>query len=356
MSPPQPEFPSPQARDVLISVNPRAGRKGRQRLVGTVATALADQGFRVQILSDLEAVTSLAAELLEKEQLRAVLGAGGDGTMSVLANRLPAQTPLAPLPVGTENLLAKYLQMRDLDQVVQAIAGGAIAHLDAGRLRTAVNSTDPDGPRMEQIFLLMVSCGFDAEVIHRLHSNRAGNITQLSYGKPILHAIRTYEYPELRLYWDPEAAADDLTQSTSSPLTARWAFAFNLPCYAWGLKFTPNASGVDGCFDLCTLQNGSLWQAAKYLLAVLRQRISGLKDCTMTRLKRFRIEADRPVPVQADGEPMGFLPMEVDLLPRRLKLVVPEAWALQAGFGPAAAAGTNGQPSEPDRRMPLSTE
>ncbi len=332
MQPPCLQYIPAEAKAVLISVNPSAGRPGRQALVATAVELLTAQGLKVQVFSNLDETSALASELQARGELRAVVGAGGDGTISLLANRMPPEIPLAVLPIGTENLFAKYLQLKDLEQVVSALVRGAVVQLDVGRLRSAVHPSRPDSPTMERIFLLMVSCGFDAEVIHRLHSRRAGNITQLSYAKPILNTIRTYEYPELRLYWDEPTEPDALAAQLSSPLRARWAFAFNLPCYAWGLKFTPSASGTDGCLDLCTLRRGSLWQAVKYLFAVLRQRIGGQKDCTMTRLRKFRVEADLPTPVQADGDPVGYLPLEVDVIPGRLRMVAPESWAKEHGF------------------------
>lgn len=338
MKPPSLQYIPATAQRVLVSVNPTAGRRGRQALVATAVEMLTAQGLQVQVFSNLEETSALASELHARGELRAVMGAGGDGTMSVLANRMPPEIPLAVLPIGTENLLAKYLQMKDLEQVVPALVRGAVVQLDVGRLRSAVHPSRPDSPIMERIFLLMVSAGFDAQVIHRLHSDRQGNITQLSYGKPILNTIRTYEYPELRLYWDPLSEPDARAAELSSPLSARWAFAFNLPCYAWGLKFTPSASGTDGCLDLCTLKRGSLWQAVKYLFAVLRQRIGGQKDCTMTRLRQFRMEADSPTPVQADGDPVGYLPLEVDVVPGRLRIVAPEGWAREHGFAASASS------------------
>ncbi len=337
------QFVPATADQILISVNPRAGRRGRGHRAQQVAQALTDRGWQVQVISPLDEIAETAARLHEQGRLRAVVGAGGDGTMHVLANTLPAEIPLAPLPLGTENLLAKYLWMNDLPAVIEALHEGALTHLDAGHLRCEASPHTSSSVPLERVFLLMVSCGFDAKVIHRLHDSRQGNITHLAYVKPILHAIRTYDYPELRLYWDLEeaggvpaslaplaqpGAASRMRSLRQQPqLVSRWAFAFNLPCYAWGLKFTPQASGTDGCLDVCLLQRGSLWQAFRYLFAVLRQRLQGMPDVAFQRLSRFRVEADTPVPVQVDGEPSGFLPMDIGVLPGRLRLIVPRRWA-----------------------------
>src|SRR4029450_10193597 len=109
----------------------------------------------------------LAAQKIAARKLRAVVAAGGDGTVSLIANRTPPGTPLAILPLGTENLLARYLEVAaDPQQLARLIAGGWCISLDAAQA----------GPR---IFTLMAGCGFDAEVVRRLHRHRTGNIHHL---------------------------------------------------------------------------------------------------------------------------------------------------------------------------------
>ena len=48
-----------------------------------------------------------------------------------------------------------------------------------------------------------------------------------------------------------------------------------------------------------------------------------LADCTTRRVRRLRITADAQVPYQLDGDPGGLLPLDVQVLPGRLTLVVP---------------------------------
>src|SRR5207249_3430853 len=97
-------------------------------------------------------------------------------------------------------------------------------------------------------------------------------------------------------------------------------------CYARGLPFAPRACGTDGRLDLCTFGRGSFFSGMRYLMAVLRGRHDRLADCTLRQVTGLRVEADEPVPFQLDGDFGGYLPLDMEILPRRLTLVVPEAW------------------------------
>jgi diacylglycerol kinase family enzyme len=48
-----------------------------------------------------------------------------------------------------------------------------------------------------------------------------------------------------------------------------------------------------------------------------------MRDCVTARATQIIIEADEPVPYQLDGDPGGMLPLAIDVLPRRMTLVVP---------------------------------
>ena len=305
-----------EADAVLIAANPKAGPRSGEIAIAALASWLGNRDFRVEVITDLNVVAQRAATEQTAGKLRSVVAAGGDGTIAELANRLPSCTPMTVLPLGTENLLAKYLGIvRKPETVAETIATGATVRLDAARAG-------------DRVFLLMAGVGFDAEVVRRLHASRRGHIRHTSYLKPILQSIRSYGYPELRLYCrtdGPDGGAEDLVR-------ARWAFLTNLPRYAVRLKFAPNALGTDGLLDLCTFRRGSWWHGLRYLAHVIVTRHTCLNDCSAKRVKHIRIESDEPVPYQLDGDPGGYLPVEINVLPQYLRLVVPEAWARANGF------------------------
>ena len=143
----------------------------------------------MQTVTDLDEITRVVADLHSRGQLRTLVAAGGDGTAAELVNRTPPGVPLAILPLGTENLLAKYLRLTAApQQLCSAIVAGQTVELDAGRANG-------------RLFLLMASCGFDAEVVRRVHAQRVGHLNRWTYAKPILQSIRSYEYPPIRIYW-----------------------------------------------------------------------------------------------------------------------------------------------------------
>jgi diacylglycerol kinase (ATP) len=292
------------AKSVVISINPSSGSTDRRQVVEELAAELKHQGFDVHSLTDIEAVKSVVAKLAGQSQLRAVVAAGGDGTVSLLANSLPPQTPIAILPLGTENLLAKYIGLTaDPKSIAEMIAHGSTVKLDSGRANG-------------QLFLVMASCGFDADVVHRVHSQRTGHIQHSSYIKPIVSAISTYRYPKIRIRPDGQ----------ENPIIGKWAFVFNVPRYAMNLPIVSDADPRDAQLDLCTFRGGNLIRGLFYLFAILLRQHRGWKVSHFQRFQRVTIEADDRVPYQLDGDPGGVLPLTIEVIPEFLKVLVPQDW------------------------------
>jgi diacylglycerol kinase family enzyme len=305
----------PADRDrVLISVNPKAGRRSAEKRVDHLERLLREHGFGVEIFTDLTEVAAQADRLHRMGVLRALIGVGGDGTAAELVNRTQQGVPVTLLATGTANLLSRYLGLgRDAGSLVETIGEGRLVRLDAG---TAGN----------RLFLVNLGCGFDAEVVDRVHSHRqqsqrGGHIGYLSYVKPILHTIRRYDYPRIRVEF---CEGRGTTPEKAETVVVRWVFALNLPSYGWGLRLAPDAVPTDGRLDVCTFRRGSLWNGLRYAAAAqfggLHRHLS---DCDLCRARRFRIESDEPVACQMDGDPGGMLPLDVECLPGRLTMVVP---------------------------------
>ena len=133
----------------------------------------------------------------------------------------------------------------------------------------------------------------------------------------------------------------ELADGTQVPVDghkARWVFVVNLPDYAGGLRLAPDAVGTDGMLDVCTFGQGSLWHGLKYLGFVAIGQHKVLADCTTARVRRVRIESTEEVRYQLDGDPGGFLPLEIEVLPERMTLVAPYSRLLALGLKGASQA------------------
>ncbi len=298
---------SPQ--QILIAANPKSGAVSRQALLDGLRDSLINDGFAVDVCTSLDQVECLAAELHNAKRLRAVVSAGGDGTAAALANRITAEIPLLIFPLGTENLLAKHLGLSNDIAAARE------------RMRTSRTIALDVGLANDKMFLVMASCGFDAAVVEDMHANRKGHINRWSYAKPIFRTLRRYRFPLAHLI-----ESDALAQ-TSQEQQVAWTFIFNLPRYAANLQFCPQADPLDGKLDVCTFRQPGIFKGFDYLSRLwlgTHQRMIGFSHSVATRitLQSSDEAAAALIPYQLDGDPGGVLPLEIRVLPGRLKVIV----------------------------------
>jgi diacylglycerol kinase family enzyme len=293
----------------VVFVNVKAGARPAMPRVKRLAELLVERGFHAEVLSDFDAAADRANRAYQAGTLRALVAAGGDGTVAALVNRTLAGVPITVLPSGTENLLARHFHLgRRPESCCRTIAAGRARGFDAGSASG-------------KLFLLMAGCGFDADIVARVHRQRTGHIDRTNYFKPIFETIRNYQYPELRVEW--LQPGDGSAGSETAVTSARWLFAFNLPRYAVGLRVIPDADADDGLLDVCTFRHGGLLHGLWYAGAVLLRQQEHLADYQRRRACRLRVSSAAEVPYQLDGDPGGVLPVEIEVLPGRLTLLTP---------------------------------
>lgn len=287
-------------RLVAIQRNPTSGSgRGREQLLALIRE-LKTLGFQPRLFSNRDRMDEWMANPSRTSRLHCIVAAGGDGTVGSVVNRFPGH-PVTILPLGTENLLAKFLKI--------PLSGAGLAHVIAANNRCQFDT----GIVGDSRFTLMASAGFDAEVVHLTDSRRTGPISKWNYLQPILLSLRKYKYPRLQVF------ADDAAE----PIEGVLVVAVNIPGYAFGLKVADGASGSDGLLDLRIFQRGSAFQMLRYGLKVATGSHERLDDVKCIRAKRVRIESDSVAPVQIDGDPAGFTPLHLSIDPGSLTMLIP---------------------------------
>ena len=288
---------------IAIARNPTSGSGAGRRELLHLISRLRERGYLVRMYKSREKLRDELDCPERRENLKCLIGAGGDGTIAGLINAYPG-LPVAILPMGTENLFAKHIGItRSGKRLADVVIDGNVEEFDLGEV---------NGRK----FFLMVSAGFDADVVHRLDAIRTGNISKASYLQPIWNSWRKYRYPELRVTVDE---GDEV-------YCGSLALISNLPCYAMQLPFAKTAHPDDGLLDLRLFRKGSRISTISYLASVATGQHEKRDDVLCLRGRHFRLESDRPIPLQADGDPSGTTPATIEISTSRALFVVPKTY------------------------------
>lgn len=300
------------ARYVQIIVNPVSGRSGSRRLVSGLCSRLAALGWgaRVGYTCGRGDASRLAAQT-SRDECRAIVVVGGDGTVREAAEgATKSGMPILVLPTGTENLLAKYFNMRcDVVQVCNTLEVGSEVQIDVAEVTAGQ-------PPIHRQFLLMAGMGFDADVVRRLSALRKGHITHGDYFWPIWRSFWTYRHPRVRVETEDGVIFHG----------PGMVFVGNIPRYAIGLQICRDATPKDGRLDVCIFECQSraelLWHAVKTLL----RRHIGSQKVIYRRASRIQVSADERVDVQLDGDLTDPLPAEFAITSRKSVFLVSPDW------------------------------
>ena len=294
-------------RRIGLVVNPTSGKGSGRVLGGQTRALLRSAGHQVVNLSG-----ESAAEALERchgavaSGLDTLVVVGGDGMVHLGANAVAGTTTaLAVVPAGTGNDNARSLGLPVLD------ARAAAAIIDTGHRRAidAAREVRPGEP--DRWFVGVLCGGFDAVV-----NERANRWTwprgRMRYNLAIARELPVFRPLPYQLELDGEVWA------TEAMLVA----VGNGPAYGGGMKITPDASYDDGLLDVLVVGRLSVPR----LLAVFPKVFSGKHvthpAVTIKRARRVRLSTPGVV-AYADGERFGPLPVEVEVVPGALEVLVP---------------------------------
>lgn len=291
---------------VLIFANPIAGRGRGRPTAERLSVALAQAGYATDVILDRPA--DVPADRLAGAA--AVVTIGGDGTLRGVVDRLIAAgdvPPVLPVPMGTANLMGRHLGVRWRPAtlaaaVVETVRRRQVRHLDAG-----VANGRP--------FLLMAGVGLDAAVVHLLDRTRTGPIAYASYVVPTALTLAAYTFPPLTVEVDGRVVMKD---------EPALAFVGNVREYGTGIPILTRAEPDDGLLDVCAMPCRNPIDLAALLIAMAGGDHVRRPGVVYARGTAARVTGPAgPVPVQVDGDPAGFTPLDVSVLPGRVPFLVP---------------------------------
>lgn len=296
------------SRRIRIIANPVSGRGRAARVAPDLTRRLRQSGCEVECVETGQAGDGRRAAA-SSAGFDTIVCIGGDGTLNEILNGLPQQgaPPLAIVPAGTANVLAKELRLpRHPEQIADLILNGRIVHRDTG-----INLAD--GRR----FLMFASAGFDSIIVESFHRQRTGPTHMSRYIAHGLQGLIGYRPPGMVVTIDGET----ITRR------AAWVIAATVRHYGGPLVFTPGAES--GSFEVMIQKGGRSLATLRLFVASFLSHLSGRRlsppDVAYHRGRRIAIRSEdgRRVPLQIDGDPAAALPVDLELRPRSVRILVP---------------------------------
>ncbi|MCX5308853.1 MULTISPECIES: diacylglycerol kinase family protein [Streptomyces] len=293
-----------------------------------------------------EPAGALAAHLAEAETALVVV-CGGDGTVRACADVLSGGAiPLAIVPCGTGNLLARNLGLpSDPDTALREALAGTAVGLDVGRVHG-------DGLAPTR-FTVMAGAGFDAAMVRDASARLKKRLGWAAY---VLSALRHLGDPRMRL---------SVRLDGGAPLErrARMVVLGNVGSLQGGLPLLPDARPDSGRLEVVLLDPRGVagWlAAARHLLTPSAAQTPGPRRSPgqdrraahgaleYFSAERIDLRFARPQPRELDGDAIAAgtrLTAEVE--PGALRVCLPGPGPVGAP-GAAGAAGVTGAAGDPD--------
>ena len=89
---------------------------------------------------------------------------------------------------------------------------------------------------------------------------------------------------------------------------------------------------ADGKLDVCTFRGGGFFRGLYYFFCVVFRRHHSMSATQFSRFSELTIESGQKIPYELDGDPGGYLPLKIRVVPDRMAILVPEGWQ-EAGRG-----------------------
>ncbi len=249
-----------------------------------------------------------SSEMLEQyKQFDLIIGAGGDGTISIICDILIQNNldiPVAIIPAGTANDFAMHLGTpKEPAAAALAIAKGTALPCDLGKV-------------LDKHFINVVACGSFANTSDETNANIKHKLGVFAYYLTAIEKLNTYEPIKLRI------TCDDVVYEESAIL----CLILNSTHVGGFANFSPLSTIDDGKLDLIVFRNnGKLIHSAKTFFEVLRGQHLDSSEVLFIQGKEFKLESanGEEIYLDIDGDKGCALPATVSVVEDAIRMVRP---------------------------------
>lgn len=286
-------------RNFTAVVNPVSGGGGGQARWEAVAEHLRADGANVRVLQTRSREHAIDCARQAAEQGDVVVAVGGDGMVRDVADGVVrGKGTMAMVPAGRGNDLARLLGLpEDPAALARLLRDGPTRAIDVLEVNGAIAPGN-------------VYIGIDSVATQIINAWR-GLPALLVYRLAPVRAILGWRPAGYRLEVDGVARA----------VRAHTVVVANSGAYGHGLRIVPSAVLDDGLLDVMVVGDGPRRAVVSFMGEAKRGTHIRRPEVSLATARTVTVDADRPVPVCADGDEITTLPARITLLPGALTII-----------------------------------
>jgi diacylglycerol kinase (ATP) len=285
--------------DTIVILNPTAGSPEHIRSWQQRVESLAGD-CPVRVTTHPGEAEALAKRAIE-EGFSRIVAAGGDGTVSQVANGLVgSNATLGVLPMGSVNVFAMELGLpsQNLQRCWDIIEDTNVRLVDL----PSANG---------RYFVQLAGVGLDAQVVKETSLAFKRSFGPLSYLISAAH-IAARQPPKLFIESEHTSVEE-----------GSFVLIGNGRLYGGPFPFFKHAIIDDGLFDVVVFKRLGYLEIVKYLQDVVFSSDIKAPEIEYFQTRQLRITSEQDVPLELDGELAGNCPVDFRIRARALRVLAP---------------------------------
>jgi YegS/Rv2252/BmrU family lipid kinase len=291
----------------FVVINPTSGNGKAKKLWPKIKQELNNQGFKYNFQFTQHDKHSI--DLIQNtvnQNIKHIICIGGDGTIHntinaiMLQKTVPShQIHLGVIPIGTGNDWVKTHQISlNYKKAIQIIKNGALKQQDIGEIQLQNRVI---------FFNNLAGIGFDGYVVSKVHKYK--HLGAIAYLYGTLKGLFTFKN------FDVEINCNQTKIKTKALMVLVGLCQYS----GGGMQLTKTPIIDDGLFDISIAHNFKAFDIVKNIIKLFNGLVT--KDPKIESLKTTQISIetkDKNLPIQADGELIGYGSFSVTIHPKAL--------------------------------------
>lgn len=296
----------------LIIINPKAGVKdSSEKLINELSKVFKEEEYEYYLTQGVKDATSYVKDYLNnyQDEVVRIYACGGDGTLNEVVNGAYgySNAEVTCYPNGSGNDFLKSLGKLDVFSNFENLKNGSIHEVDLIKFN-------------DHFVLNIFNVGLDAKVVVKHAKIKKWPLVsgKMAYNLGLVSAFFGKIRDKYKLVVDGEVLFEGRGMLCAIA---------NGICYGGGYYCAPNASVEDGELDICLVKNISrikfLDMVGDYKKGNHLTKPKVFKHIVYAKGKKVHLEVENELPYSVDGEIGYSKSVDLEIVPRAIKFVVP---------------------------------